>query len=64
MENTTILTNVPLEGLSQMCDHKHQHTHAYDTIRVNGKSVKRSQLAGQYPWKLCASWAACASGCQ
>ena len=51
---TRIWTNVlRLASIARTCPGSHVHTIILDSIRVNGRSVKRSILAGRYPAGLC-----------
>ena len=56
-KDTTLLTNVPLGGLSCMCDKSHPHTQLKGNFRHNGRSYRRSALAGAYLRQLCSVWA-------
>ena len=42
-----------LDDMAVICDGSHQHQHVEDSIKVNGKSVKRSKVAGVYPGAFC-----------
>ena len=46
-------TRPDMNILNEECDKSHQRQHVEDSVKVNGRSVKRSQLAGQYPELLC-----------
>ena len=57
-KDTIILTNInELESLSIMCSGNHQHTRAIGSVKTSKGWVSRTKLAGQYPKKLCSSWA-------
>ena len=50
---TRIWTNVlQLASIARTCPGSHVHTIILDSIRVGGRSVKRSVLAGRYPAQL------------
>ena len=50
---TRIIGNIPLDNLGIKCDHSHQHQAAIGSVRTEKGWVRRTQLAGAYPPKLC-----------
>ena len=58
---TWIFTNVSeLRQLALRCpgvSPTHQHVYAWGSTHINGKSYRRSTLAGRYPPELCSRWA-------
>jgi hypothetical protein len=47
---TRIIGSLPkLESLGLRCNGEHEHQHVEDSVFVEGRSVKRSVLAGRYP---------------
>ena len=50
---TRIIGNICLDGLAIKCDHSHQHQPAIGSVRTAQGWVRRTQLAGAYPPKLC-----------
>ena len=57
-EPTTILANVPLEGLSKKCSGRHNHREFSGKVFYKGswgwgKAVARTKLAAKYPTELC-----------
>lgn len=61
-KRTRIFTNIPtLAKLEHNCDRSHEHTVVLGSLKVSGKSVNRSKLAGAYPPLLCKRWAALAT---
>ena len=51
---TRLVGNVPgLSSLSRKCPGDHKHQHVEDSVVVEGRSVKRSKLAGEYPKEYC-----------
>ena len=62
-KSTAILTSVEqLMSLSRRCGgvtDQHMHETAWGSRRVDGVCVRLSAAAGQYPYLLCRSWAAC-----
>jgi len=60
-KTTTLLTNIPgLSCCARSCPGNHTHTPIFGAVRVHGKSVLRSKLAGRYPSALCRSIAVAA----
>ena len=60
-KTTTLLSNVSaVSNVCLRCPGKspvHQHHHAQGCLKVDGKSVRASVLAGAYPVALCDAWA-------
>ena len=57
-KDTYILTNDPrLLSLGKLCSGGHVHHHAVGALKLHGKWVSRTKLAGAYPKKLCDEWA-------
>ena len=55
---TTLLTNLPgAHSLACSCCSNHVHTPIFGHVKVFGKSILRSKLAGRYPPRLCAALA-------
>jgi hypothetical protein len=53
-KRTRFIGNLPgLSGLSCVCQNDHLHQHVEDSVMVDGRSIKRSVLAGSYPDSLC-----------
>ena len=58
-KSTCLLGKLPdLGRIATTCDGSHQHQHVGDGIMLNGKSVKRSAVAGAYPIAFCPKLAA------
>jgi hypothetical protein len=61
-KGTILLSNLPgAPKLGRRCTHDHTHVPVIASIRVHGKSVLRSKLAGAYPPSLCSAIVAAAS---
>jgi hypothetical protein len=56
-KDTCILTNAPLQALACRCNKQHTHIHAIGGVKIHGKWLKRSAVAGHYPSDLCNRWA-------
>ena len=57
-KRTRIIGSLPLlNSLSCRCDNTHVHQHVEGSVVWEGRSVKRSTLASEYPASLCASLA-------
>jgi hypothetical protein len=57
---TSLLANhAAFEALARRCQGAHVHTTIHSNIRVHGKSMKRSVLAGAYPKNFCVGYARC-----
>jgi len=60
-KTTSVLSNI--KAVSNVCTRcpgrslVHQHHHAQGCLKVDGKSVRASVLAGAYPIDLCDAWA-------
>ena len=53
-KRTRIIGNLPgLDALVRSCPKDHEHQHVEDNVVIDGKSVKRSKLAGVYPRSFC-----------
>ena len=53
-KRTKFIGNLPgLASLSVPCDRTHEHQHIEDAVVWEGRSIKRSVLAGRYPAALC-----------
>ena len=59
-KNTFLMTNMQsLRQLERKCpgiSPSHKHVHAQGTCKVEGRTVRRSALAGHYPLALCQAW--------